>query len=156
MAKEFIGADKALSENPEISVMTAGISMRPLFREHKDIVIIERVTRPLKKGDVILYRRKGWESFILHRLIKITDNGLVIRGDNLYYNEYDIKREDVIGVLKAFYRGGKYCECESSSGYKLYTKYIILSYPLRLVFTKCVRRPLGKLKRNIKRCGKDD
>lgn len=149
MEKEFIGADKALLQNPEISVLTSGISMRPLFREHKDVVVIERVTRPLKRGDVILYRRKGWENFVLHRLIRITKKGLVIRGDNLYYNEYDINREDVIGILKAFYRGGKYCECEKSFAYKLYTQYIIISYPIRLVFTKCVRRPLGKLKRII-------
>lgn len=147
MEKEFIGADKALLENEEISVLTSGISMRPLFREHKDVVVIRRVTQPLKRGDVILYRREGWGSFILHRLIKITDKGLVIRGDNLYYNEYDIKREDVIGVLKAFYRGGKYCECEKSLAYKLYTQYILISYPARLLFLKCVRLPLGKLKR---------
>jgi len=113
-------AHEVLKTEPEVAILTRGISMRPMLREHKDIVIIERLNRKLKKYDVPLYRRPNCDRFVLHRIVKITDNGYVIRGDNLLYNEYDVKDGDIIGVLKAFYRNGKYYNCSTSKSYKVY------------------------------------
>ena len=95
-------AAEALSESEEISVLTAGISMRPMLREHKDIAVIRRKSGRLKRNDVPLYSRPGSEKFILHRILKVTPNGYVIRGDNLFKKEYDIKDENIVGVLRAF------------------------------------------------------
>lgn len=152
----FVGADVALKEKPEIAVMTSGISMRPMLRQHRDVVIIERVTRPLKANDVPLYRRPNCDRFVLHRILKVKKGGgYVIRGDNLLVNEYNVKDEDIIGVLKAFYRDGKYYNCATSISYKLYIFYIRSTFIFRLswrkyilpVLSKCT--PLRKLKRAI-------
>lgn len=153
MEQGFKNADAALSENPEIAVLTSGISMRPMLRQHRDIVIIERVNRRLKVGDVPLYRREGCERFVLHRIVKITDNGYVIRGDNLYQNEYTVTDDDIIGVLKAFYRDGKYYDCAKSRAYKAYSVYIRLNYPIRWLWrvktkpflARITPRPIKKL-----------
>ena len=117
---ELINADEALKTNEEIAVLTSGISMRPMLREHRDVVIIGRVSGRLKKNDVPLYRRAGSGKFVLHRILKVTEDGYVIRGDNLYRKEYDVKDSDIIGVLKAFYRDGKYYDCLHSRKYRLY------------------------------------
>lgn len=42
-------AAQALCEQEEISVLTSGISMRPMLRQHKDIVVIKRTNGRLKK-----------------------------------------------------------------------------------------------------------
>lgn len=142
-------AAQALSEQEEISVLTAGVSMRPMLRQHKDIVVIKRTSGRLKKNDVPLYHRKGSDKYILHRILKVTDDGYVIRGDNLFKNEYDIKDENIVGVLKAFYRGGKYIDCQKSVGYKIYVFINRASYPARYLWRVTVRPFLGKIKKLI-------
>lgn len=142
-------AAQALCEEEEISVLTAGISMRPMLRQHKDIAVIKRTNGRLKKNDVPLYHRKGSDKFILHRILKVTDDGYVIRGDNLFKNEYDIKDENIVGVLKAFYRNGKYIDCQKSAGYKVYVFLNRVSYPVRYLWRVILRPFLGKIKRLI-------
>ncbi|MBR4073525.1 MAG: S24/S26 family peptidase [Clostridia bacterium] len=142
----FIGADVALKEKEEVAILTTGISMRPMLREHRDVVIIERVNRPLRENDVPLYRRPNSNKFVLHRIVKVKKDGFVIRGDNLLINEYSVRKEDIIGVLKAFYRDGKYVDCATDKKYKLYVLYNRASFPARLLWRKYLRPFLGKIK----------
>ena len=152
----FVGADIALKEKSEVAVLTSGISMRPMLREHRDVVIIERVNRPLKVNDVPLYRRPNLSSLVLHRIVKVRrDGGYVIRGDNLLLNEYDVKDEDIVGVLKAFYRDGKYYDCATSVPYKFYIFFNRATFGFRVLrrkyLPKVLRRLpfLGKTKRAV-------
>ena len=142
-------ADEALKTEPEIAILTRGTSMKPMLREHKDIVIVERVTRKLKKYDVPLYRKQGFDRFVLHRIVKITNNGYVIRGDNLLHNEYDVTDKDIIGVLKAFYRNGNYYNCATSKTYKLYILLNQLCYPFKCVWRLGLKPFLRKIKHLI-------
>lgn len=150
----FVGADVVLKEKTEVEILTSGVSMRPMLREHRDIVIIERVNRPLKENDVPLYRRKGCDRLVLHRIVKKKkDGGYVIRGDNLLDNEYSVKDEDIVGVLKAFYREGKYYDCQKSLKYKLYIFYNRSTFWCRLLWRRYLRPTLVKCAflRKIKR-----
>lgn len=137
--------ESVLAEKGEIMTGTAGVSMYPMLRDRRDMVVIERVNRPLKANDVPLYRLDSGK-LVLHRIIKITENGYVIRGDNLLNKEYNITDEKIIGVLKAFYRNGKYYDCKTSRGYKLYVALIGASFPLRYIWKGFVRPFLVKLK----------
>ena len=139
---------EALKENSETSVLTSGASMRPMLRQHRDIVVIERVCGELKKGDVVAYPGAN-NTYTLHRIVKIKNGALIIRGDNNYFTETHVKKEDIVGILKEFYRDGKYINCKTSKGYKLYTKYIILSYPFRYFWKKILRPFLSKIKHLI-------
>ncbi|MBR7071140.1 MAG: S24/S26 family peptidase [Clostridia bacterium] len=127
--RDINNVEDLLKHQSEAMAMTAGGSMRPLFRQHRDIVVIERVTRPLKKNDVPLYHKKGYHQLVLHRIIKITENGYVIRGDNLLDKETDITDQDIVGVLKAFYRKGKYVVCAESFWYQVYIRFVYLRFP---------------------------
>ena len=109
--------------------------MLPLFRDNKDIAIINNINGNYKANDVVLYHKKTTDEFILHRVLKVMDDHLVIRGDNRYSKEY-IPYEDVIGVMTAFERNGKYYSCNKSKLYRLYIIYIRASYPLRRLFKK--------------------
>ena len=149
MTNDFNIAKQLITEKGEITGVTSGDSMKPLFRSQKDSAVIVAITRPLTVNDVILYRKPTTNELILHRIIKINGEKLVIRGDNLYRNENNIPQDDIIGVLKAFYRGGKYFECESTVWYKLYVFYIRASYPLRYTFVKGFRL-LKRILRKIK------
>lgn len=134
-------AEELLKTQDEVMTRTKGASMRPLLRQGRDIVVIKRPQFPLKAGDVPLYRVKGKEELVLHRILKVRGDGTyIIRGDNLFLKEY-VKESQIVGVMKAFYREGRYCDCEKSRKYKLYIVLNRVSYPLRYLW-KCMLRPL--------------
>lgn len=137
-----------LEIDDEMSFLTKGASMRPMLREHKDIAVITSLQKELKKGDVVLYHRDTSDAFVLHRIVDIKNENLVIRGDNNFFLETDIKAEDIIGILKGFFRNGRYFDCEKSRIYKLYVLWIHKSYPIRC-FLRCVRLNLSKIKRKL-------
>lgn len=136
--------EEGIAEKGEVMVCTAGYSMWPMLRNRKDMVIVEKVTRPLKKHDVPVYRAPSGK-VIMHRIIKITPEGkYIIRGDNLYSNEYYVNDDNIIAVLKEFYRGGKRCVCATSKAYKVYVFCVRVTYPVRFVLHK-IRRLLSKV-----------
>ena len=106
---------------------TLGRSMRPLFREGKDVVIVKKCEQPPKKYDVVLYGRG--EKCVLHRGIKKRGGINLIRGDNTYHLEY-IPDAQIIGVLMEFDRGRKHCTVDAL-GYKIYSRFWSAIYPIR-------------------------
>ncbi len=112
---------------------TVGTSMRPLFKDRRDNVLIRPVSEKLKKYDVPLYKRG--DRYILHRIIKITENGYVIRGDNCDNCEYDITDEKIVGVLKGAWRKDKYFSVDNFF-YKVYSRLIVFCHPLRMFYKR--------------------
>lgn len=136
--------------NGEVMCYTAGVSMYPMLRQGKDIVVVKQVGSGLKKHDVVLYLRNHGTKPVLHRIIRIRrDGSLVIRGDNTYKNELDISREDIIGVLVGFYRGGRYIDCERSRAYIIYVCLMRAFYPARWMWHRAIRPTLSKIKRFV-------
>ena len=147
---EINAVEQALQTQESASFLTNGASMRPLLRTHKDMVVISRPQHPLKVGDVPLYKKRGVNKLILHRIIGIrTDGVYVIRGDNTYVKEY-VPQEDVVGVMTAVYRGGKYIDCANSKGYKIYVALNRLCYPVRHIWHAQIKVMLIKIKRKFK------
>ena len=147
---EGTNLESVLAERGQIITSTAGTSMYPMLRNKRDMVVVENVTKPLKKLDVPVYRLKSGK-VVMHRILKVTDGGFVIRGDNLIKKEYDITEENIIGVLKGFYRNGKYYDCETNKTYKLYVRINLLLFPVRYAWKGVIRPILGKCKRFILR-----
>lgn len=111
--------------------VTVGVSMRPLFKEKRDAVMIEATSSPLKKYDVALY--KTGDKYILHRVIKADEEKqfYIIRGDNTWRREY-VPYSAVLGKLVSFNRGGKHVEI-SNGKYKAYSVIWTAIYPIRYV-----------------------
>ena len=140
MNNNFDFAKAVLEEKGEVIGVTTGNSMKPLFRSGKDRAVIIPKPETFNVNDVLLYRKISTNEVILHRVVSVTKNGLVIRGDNCYYDETNVKNENILGVLKGFYRGGKYYDCKTSIPYKIYVAYIRASYPLRFFVFRVIRK----------------
>ena len=136
--------EEVIAERGTYMTNTLGSSMRPLFKTHRDAVILSRPDREIRKYDVVLYKTE--RGYILHRVIKIKGDTLVIRGDNTFVREY-VKASDVIAYMTAFNRKGKRREITSAS-YVLYSRFWNLIYPVRFVLRK-LRTLLGRIKRRI-------
>ena len=96
---------------------TSGVSMFPMLRDRQDTVIVRTYSGRLKKYDVVLYRKGN--QYVLHRILKVLPASYIIRGDNCFQKEYDITDNDILGVLREFYRGDKKVEL-SGFRYRLY------------------------------------
>lgn len=146
-----VGAvEKEIEERGSFASVTKGVSMRPLFKTHRDMIVISRIEKPLKKYDVILYRGGG-DEYILHRILKVKGDILIVRGDNNYFKEY-VPKEKVIGVLTAFNRKGRSGSPDSTS-FKIYSRLWRYIYPLRYLFAK-TKRLLSRIKRKLIRAKK--
>lgn len=144
---EKTNLEEVLARDGVIIHHISGVSMLPLLRQGIDTVVIEKKGDSLKPNDVVFYKRDSGK-FVLHRLLKIKKNGYVIRGDNCYENEYDIKDRHIIGVLKEIYRGDKHIDCKKSKSYLAYVYIWRYTYYLRILL-KPVHRILAKIKRFI-------
>ena len=97
---------EVIDSGGEFRLSPRGTSMLPLLREGRDSVVLV-AKGDLKKRQICLYRRTDG-SFVLHRILVFDKVGEpVFCGDNQTKREYGIKREDVIAVVAAIYRGEK-------------------------------------------------
>lgn len=146
-----LSLEETLEKNGEISMGVSGRSMMPMLRDRKDMVVIKKLDRPLKRHDVAVYRMPTGK-LLIHRVLKVREDCFVIRGDNRPNTEY-IKPEWIIGVLKEFHRNGKRYDCETNKLYKAYIIWVRASFPvrrcwyaLRDTYVSVKRRLLGQPK----------
>lgn len=126
--------EEELKEKGVLVYTNVGTSMRPLIRQGKDVMIIsslDKLGRDLRKMDVPLYKRDSGQ-YVLHRIIKVTKDGYVIRGDNTYSNEYGVTDSQILGVLSGVIRNGKEISL-NSFGYKVYSYFWLYTYYIRKV-----------------------
>lgn len=122
---------QAIRENGRIVSVPVGKSMWPMLKNRKDHIVIAAVDRPLHRYDVPMYRKAGGH-FVLHRIIRVKKDGeYVICGDNLWRKEYNVRDEDIVGVLAGFFKGEHYVECETNRLYHAYVFVWRFLYPFR-------------------------
>lgn len=136
-----------LENDGVLAQIPVGFSMFPMLRQKKDTVVIEKLTASPTENDVVFYQRDNGK-YVLHRIIKVKENGYIIRGDNCFFNEYDVEDRHIIGILKGFYRGEKYIDCKSNFGYKLYVFFNRSTFYIRYALHS-VRLILSKIKHKI-------
>ena len=112
-----------------------GYSMKPLLTQHKDLVIIKKITEPLKKYDVILFKKNN--KYILHRILKVKENSYDTAGDHNWWKEYDVRPSEIVGVLSSIVKDGKEIKPENPS-YQLYVHLWCDVYPVRFGILKAL------------------
>ncbi|MBR1482634.1 MAG: S24/S26 family peptidase [Ruminococcus sp.] len=125
-----------------------GVSMLPMLRQDRDLMIL-RKKQPderCKKYDVAVYVRPPHD-YVLHRIIKVEENGYVFLGDNCVLLEPDIREEQVIAVMTGFVHKGKQYDV-SHRGYKLYYHVWYYLYPIRRTL-KIFRGKLQRFKHRV-------
>lgn len=133
-----------------------GVSMYPMLKNHKDVVCVLAVDK-LKKNDVLLYRRAGNDQLVLHRLVKIADDGFIMCGDNEFIKE-KITREQIIGVMSGFTHNGKKRSIKSAA-YRIYVFLWTTPAPIKhaVIFLYMLpRRLYGKVRKCFEKKSKKD
>lgn len=103
-----------------IAYTNVGDSMMPLLRQHRDVMVIRKITEPLKKNDAVLFKRPDG-AYVLHRIIRVCGDGQYrIAGDNRAFSEL-VPEEWIIGILTEVIKDGRHIYSDSAE-YRAYVK----------------------------------
>ena len=140
--------EELLSERGYIVYTNKGTSMMPFLRQQRDIIEIRpKGDNRCKKYDVVLYRRG--ENYILHRILHVLKDGYILAGDNNTFLEYDIKDEQIIGIMVRLIRDGKEI-LMTDKKYRFYVHVWCDFYPVRMFLLR-VKRKLWRIGSHLKR-----
>ena len=128
--------EELLNRDGRLIYTNVGVSMVPLIREGKDVLIIEKCdAQKLKKYDVVLFKRenvKGRGEYVLHRILKVLPDGKYwIVGDNCTEGEI-VKKNMILGILTGITRDKKATNL-SGIKYRLYVSLWCAPYHLRFL-----------------------
>ena len=85
-----------------------GSSMGPFLAPRRDSVLLEKPKRPLRRGDIVLYRRKSG-AYVLHRVCRCcADGSYSMIGDAQRIVEPGIRPEQILAVARSARRKGRY------------------------------------------------
>ena len=108
-ARELMPLIKAaLERNQRVRMAVKGSSMFPFIRGG-DVVEIEPMHSMPVVGDIVFAQRASLpesERYVLHRIVRFSDGGFLLRGDSQKVCEGPFTREDFLGKAVAVFRGG--------------------------------------------------
>ena len=109
---------EVLASGGEFRLYPRGTSMLPLLRQGIDSVSLRLLNAAPKKNDILFYRRSNG-AYVLHRVKKVTDSGLVMWGDNQIVLEYGVAQNQIIGHVTRIFRGERELNCQGLN-YRMY------------------------------------
>ena len=121
--KQTGNIENCLQELGYAVVPTKGTSMWPLLKEGKSRVqVVARAGRQIRKGDVVLYRRKDG-ALVLHRIMQIGEaDTFLVCGDHQWKLDEQGQEEQILAIAQGFFRNGHYID-ETTRWYRLYKKF---------------------------------
>ncbi len=124
-----------LQDGGEVILTVTGCSMAPMLRHRRDKVCLAKSPEePLQKYDLPLFIRSDGR-YILHRIVEVAPSGYTVMGDNQCVREYPVLPSQVIGVVRGFWRDGRYIACNNPL-YLLYCRLWCFLHPVRLACLK--------------------
>ena len=154
---ETLSFEQVLERDGRLVYTNKGVSMMPLLREDRDLMVIDKKPpEGVKKWDAVLFRRPGLVgrgAYVLHRVLRVNGDGSYwIVGDNCLGGE-TVKEENILGVLRAVVRDGRTIPTDSP-GMRAYVWLWCVCPPLRFFLLRLrsyasaalrkVKRLLGK------------
>ena len=100
---------RLLQEDPSIDALPlviTGNSMSPFLIHGRDTVYLSRLTRSVRRGDMLLYRRENG-NYVLHRVFKAEPESLTMIGDAQTILEPGIRQDQVMAIVTRVERKGK-------------------------------------------------
>ena len=89
-----------------LPLVISGNSMSPFLIHDRDTVFLSRLTEPVKRGQMVLYRRTGGQ-YVLHRVYRIEKDTITMIGDAQTIPERGIGHDQLIAVVTGALRKGK-------------------------------------------------
>ena len=126
---EGLRAEELLAQKGIYASTIVGVSMHPLLKARTDTVVIEKLSAPPRKYDVVLFRRGT--QLVLHRIVDIRNGQCRIQGDNCI--DFDlVPKNRILGIMTSFTHKGKQFSTKSKF-YRIYSTLWVWLFPLRRI-----------------------
>lgn len=143
MLEERQDIEQLLLDGNTIQIKPRGYSMYPILVPDRDEAVIEPVDiEKLKRGDVVLYRRDPQVTngiLVLHRIVKCTEQGFYMVGDNQTKIEGPLRKDQIKGKMIGIVKNGKYLSV-CNFWYRFLTMGWLWLRPLRPVISNVAAR----------------
>ncbi len=130
--------EQLLALDGRLAYTNKGVSMLPLLRQGRDVMVIERKgDARCKRLDAVLFKRPNARGtdYVMHRVLRVNDDGTYwIVGDNCVTGD-TVPEENVIGILTAVVRDGKTIPV-TDRRYRLYVNTWCRFYRLRIAILR--------------------
>ena len=141
--------EEILEKDGRLVYTNKGVSMLPLLRQNKDVMVIEKRDE-YHVLDAVLFKRASG-AYVLHRILKEKPDGTYwIVGDNCVSGE-TVRRDQLLGVLVSRVRNGRSLSMDSPR-IRLYARTWCRWYRLRFALLRLwhfARRVLAKVYRTF-------
>lgn len=127
-----------------VPLVISGSSMTPFLVHGRDTVYLSKVKEPLRRGDMVLYRRDSG-NYILHRVYRVEETTFTMAGDAQTWLEPGIRPDQILAKVTAVRRKGKLLQ-PGSFWWDFFEKVWIRMIPLRPAIMKayvCLKKLLG-------------
>lgn len=140
--RHLLQQDDAIDALP---LVISGNSMSPFLIHGRDTIFLSRLTRPVRRGDAVLYRRDNG-AYIFHRVYRVEGDTYTMVGDAQVALERGIRRDQIIAIMTSAIRKGKRQQpgCFWWEFFeKVWIRMIPVRLPLRAAYSR-FRRLLGR------------
>ena len=115
-----------------------GFSMYPLLVGGRDSLILNKIDRKLKRGDICLYRRDTG-IYVTHSVHHVDKAGIYLLGESQTGIEGPLSMDHMLAYAEGFVRKGKLYSC-SNLLYRFFHEIWIILRPARPMFIKAYRK----------------
>ena len=108
--------EEAVDYGECFKVRVEGLSMLPILGYDHDTIVVRRIDSDEPIMGRIVMCRTAPKHYVTHRVVKIEDDMVTMRGDGRLTYDTPISRECVVGIVEGVIRkNGKYKSCTSRS-----------------------------------------
>ncbi len=138
--KAFMSAVKdALNNGLDASFTVTGMSMWPFFTGRRDSVTVKKCTfYQIRKGDIVLFSPTD-DVYLLHRVIKKTDENFVTAGDGNTFADGVFTPDKIIAVVREIHRKNKAFSADKIT-FRFLSFMWLLLFPVRKPFLAILKK----------------
>lgn len=129
---------EGLKEGKKVKLTPFGFSMYPLLVGGRDSLILNKIDRKLKRGDICLYRRDTG-IYVTHSVHHVDKAGIYLLGESQTGIEGPLSMDHMLAYAEGFVRKGKLYSC-SNLLYRFFHEIWIILRPARPMLIKAYRK----------------
>ena len=129
---------EGLKEGKQVKLTPFGFSMYPLLVGGRDSLILKRIDRDLKRGDICLYRRDNG-IYVAHSIHHVDEKGIYLVGESQTAIEGPLSMEHMLAYAEGFIRKEKQYSCKNV-WYKFFHEIWMVLRPFRPILIKVYRK----------------
>lgn len=96
-----------LQKGANYRLQAKGFSMSPFIKNNDYIIISPNTNKKIVLGQITAFVCPQNKKLIIHRVIKISGNKIITKGDNSKQIDIPIQQKDILGVVKQTTRNNK-------------------------------------------------